>query len=77
MFEEFRNLHTGRMRDGDSLAIGGMRFDEVIDRRTGRRLTTFVEPEAWNHPRIIGSPDARTKHGADVVAMMQAEVPMM
>ena len=45
--------------DSDRLAVSGMRCDEVIDRRAGCRLTTFVEPEAWNHPRIIGSPDAR------------------
>src|SRR5258708_34314164 len=51
------------MRRRDGLAMGGMRFDEMIDRGACGRLPTFVEPEAWHHPRIIGSPDARDEAG--------------
>jgi hypothetical protein len=45
----------------DGLAISGMRLDEVIDRRSCSGLTTFVEPKARHHPRIIGPPDARNE----------------
>ena len=57
--EKFQNLHAGGMRRRDGLVIGGMRPDEMIDRRTGGGLAAFVEPEPGNHSRIIGTPDAR------------------
>src|SRR4030081_3768606 len=31
----------------------------MIDGRAGGGLATFVEPESRNHPRIVGTPDAR------------------
>ena len=56
--EKFQNFHAGGMRRRDGLVIRRMGSDEMIDRRTGGGLTAFVEPEARNHSRIIGTPDA-------------------
>src|SRR6476660_8998226 len=47
------------MRGRDGLVIGRMGPDEVIDGRTGGRLSAFVEPEPGHHSRIVRTPDAR------------------
>src|SRR5712672_2197228 len=45
------------MRSRDSFIIGRVGFYEMVDRRAGRGLAAFVEPESRNHPRIIGTPN--------------------
>src|SRR5207248_11133827 len=54
---------AGRTRGGDGLVIGRVRPDEVIDRRTGGRLSALVEPEPGYHSRIVRTPDAGNKAG--------------
>src|SRR6266404_4234033 len=56
--EKFQNFRALGMCSHDGLAIGGVGFYEMIDRRAGRGLAAFVEPESRNHPRIIGAPNA-------------------
>ena len=78
LLEKLQNLHAGGLRGRDGFGIRRMRPDQMIDGRAGRRLAAFVEPEAGNHARIIRAPRRPgTKRGSVVVAMMQAEVPMM
>ena len=75
--EKFQNS-CPQLRGRRGFVIRRMGPDEMIDGRTRRGLAAFVEPEPRNHSRIIRAPDARHEaRRLGVVAMMQAEVPMM
>ena len=76
--EKLEDVDAGPLRAAAlGLGVGRMRPDQMIDRRAGGRLAAFVEPEVRHHARIIGPQTPGTKRGSAVVAMMQAEVPMM
>ena len=77
LFEKLQDFHAAGTRRRDGLGMGRMRPDQMIDGRACRRLAAFVEPESRHHARVIGTPHPGTKQGSTVVAMMQADVPMM